>query len=239
MKVVLVFAHPDDETFTSSGTIINLTQKGHTAKLIMATKGEAGMLGNPPVATKKTLGKIRERELKKAAKVTGISQIYFLDYLDGTLDTIHVEEIEKRITSILKKEKPDLVITFEKNGISMHPDHKVISKATTLGFKKYMSSVNKRVQLYHVCLPITYLKIHHAAGYKYEYFGKMIGTPDDNITTRVDVTKIYPLKEKAMRSHVTQGKDCENLLKRNQLIPGKKYEHFQLIAENKPGENYL
>lgn len=232
MRLLLVFAHPDDETFSSSGTIVHLTQSGVEAKLITATRGEAGMLGDPPLATRKTLGKIREAELRDAAKISGISQIYFLDYIDGTLKDIPTAELVDKILPVLKSEQPDIVITFEKNGISMHPDHIAISKATTQAFKSYMADADHHVRLYHVCLPESHLKIHQEAGYRYEHFGKMEGTPDHEISTKVDITHVYDTKVKAMKKHRTQKKDYEALIQRAQLIPGNKHEHFKLIAEN-------
>lgn len=232
MKLLLVFAHPDDETFSSSGTIIKLVKQGFEASLIMATRGEAGMLGEPPITTRKNLGKVREKELKQAAKITGISKIFFLDFIDGTLHKISQKRLQKKILPIVKKERPNMVITFEKNGISMHPDHRAISKATTESLLEFMKTAESPTKLYHVCLPSSHVKIHHAAGLKYEHFGKMEGTPDDEITTRVDITKVYSQKKKAMKCHKTQKKDCETLFKRNELISGKKYEHFKLVAEN-------
>ena len=232
MKLLLVFAHPDDETFSSSGTISHLTRNGVEAKLITATRGEAGMLGDPPLATRKTLGKVREAELKEAAKISGISQIFFLDYIDGTLKDIPTKELVGRILPIMKKEQPDIVITFEKNGISMHPDHIAISKAATEAFRKYMRGAKHHVRLYHVCLPESHLHIHQEAGYRYEHFGKMEGTPDHEISTIVDITHVYEVKVKAMKKHKTQKKDYEALLQRAELIPGNKHEHFKLIAEN-------
>ena len=75
MKVLMVFAHPDDETFSLGGTTKKLTREGHKIILITATKGEAGMLGDPPITTRENLGKVREKELKRAAKITGIKKI--------------------------------------------------------------------------------------------------------------------------------------------------------------------
>ena len=232
-KVLLIFAHPDDETFSSSGTIVRLTRNGYDARLITATKGEEGMLGDPPLATRETIGKIREKELREAAKITGISKIYFLGFIDGTLQNIPQKKLETKILPIIKKEQPDIVITFEKNGISMHPDHKAVSKATTECFMEYMKTAKHHVRLYHVCLPATHVAIHHKAGFRYEYFGKMEGTPDHEISTKVNIQSVYKIKVSAMRRHRTQKKDYETLLKRNELISGDKHEHFKLIAENK------
>ncbi len=230
--MLLVFAHPDDETFYCSGTIIRLVRLGAKAQLIMATKGEAGSLGNPPLATKQALGKIRERELKKAAKIAGISKIYFLGFKDGTLQKVPLNKLSSKILSIITKEKPDLVFTFEKNGITLHPDHIAISKATTESFKRYMKTTKRHVRLYHACLPQSHWAKYLAAGYKYDFFGKMTGTPDHEITTFVNITDVYARKVKAVNCHETQKEDCRNHLKNQNLILGPKYEHFKLIAES-------
>ena len=233
MRVLLVFAHPDDETFSSSGTVISYSKRGHEIKLVMATRGEAGMLGDPPHVSREKLGAEREKELREAAKLTGISDIYFLDYIDGTLENIPHQELTDKVLSHIYREKPHVVITFEKNGITLHPDHRAISKAATAAFAKYMKGAKHPVQLYHICLPASHVKTHQKAGFKYEHFGKMTGTPDDEITMAVDITSVYNDKIKAMKKHKTQKKDYEMILKRNKLIPGPKYEHFKLVAENR------
>ncbi len=231
MKILLVFAHPDDETFSSSGTISMLTKKGWTAKLITATRGEAGMLGHPPITTKEKLGKVRELELKKAAKIVGISKIYFLNFIDGTLHKVSQKKLLKKILPLLRKEKPDVVITFHKDGISNHPDHIAISKATTVAFLLYMKTAKKHVRLYHVVLPKSSLEKYEKAGFKYDDFGGMKATPDEEISTNIDIEKVYKAKIKALKSHLTQKKDWERMIKRNELVEGN-WEHFKLIAEN-------
>src|SRR3989338_215960 len=119
MKVIFIFAHPDDETFSSGGTIAKLAQKGVTIKLITATKGEEGQLGNPPIATKDNIAEIREKELKNAAKILGISKIYFLGFKDGSLPMISIKKLSRKVLEILTVEKPDIVVTFGKEGASL------------------------------------------------------------------------------------------------------------------------
>lgn len=232
MKVLLIFAHPDDETFAVSGTTKLLSEKNAEVTLVLATKGEEGSLGNPPLTTRQELAQTREKEVRNAAKLTGISRVSFLDYRDGSLSSVPLEEIEKKITHFLHEETPNVVITFEKDGITLHPDHIVISKTVTKCFKKYMLSTKNSVKLYHICLPKSYLDVYHKNGFEYNHYGKMTGVPDEKITISVDVTSIYENKVKAMRCHKTQSQDCEMLLKMENLIPGKRYEHFQLVAEN-------
>ena len=85
MKALFIFAHPDDETLSSGGTIAKLFKKEVDVKLITLTKGESGECGTPPFCQQDEVGKTRENELRQAAKILGISKIYFLGYKDGFL----------------------------------------------------------------------------------------------------------------------------------------------------------
>ncbi len=230
MKLLLVFAHPDDETFSSGGTIAKLTSEKHTVKLITATRGEAGLPGTPPITTVDKLPGVREQELRRAAKILGISEIFFLGYIDGKLRYARNKELENKIFGIFKKEKPDVVITFDKTGGSNHPDHKAIGRAATNVYLKYKDTVKKHTRLYHTAMPRTSVKRFEKQGLDYNAFGKVRGTADKNITTFVDIEKTMDKKIKALKEHKTQNKDWERFLKRidkNQF----KYESFQLMAE--------
>lgn len=231
MKVIFIFAHPDDESFSSGGTIAKLTKKGVVVKLITATKGEAGSMGNPPFTTRAELAKVRQQELANAAKILGISQIYFLHLIDGTLDKIPVRKIVEPILTILKKEKPDMVITFNKEGGSRHPDHIKVSKAATSAFKQYINITGKSVKLYYNVLPKTLLKIFDEKGLGYSTFGKIKGTPDTQITTIIDISDTIETKIRALKCHQTQKADWERFLKRMTVV-NLRHEYFRLILEN-------
>ena len=231
MKFLFIFAHPDDETFSSGGTIAKLTNAKHKVKLITATKGEAGELGNPPIATRDKIGEVRERELRRAAKILGISDIYFLDFVDGKVRYARNKKLEGKILSILKKEKPDIVVTFDKMGGSNHPDHKAISRTTTKVFKQYKNLVRKNAKLYHTAMPRSFIKKFEKQGLGYNAFGKVQGVKDSDITTIVNIEKTLKTKIRALKEHKTQHQDWERFLKRADLFD-LKHEFFKLIDEN-------
>lgn len=231
MKILMIFAHPDDETFGLGGTTIKLTKQGHTVNLITATRGEAGLPGTPPITTMDKLPKVREEELKKAAKITGIKKIYFLNEIDATLHKIKTEKLVKKILPIINSEKPDVVITFDSTGASNHPDHKAISKAATRAFYTYAKSARKHVKLYHTAIPRSNLKKLENTNLEYKAFGKVQGTNDDLITTKINIKKEFPIKVKAMREHKTQNKDWERIIRRKFAID-MDHEYLRLIYEN-------
>jgi len=121
-KLLAIFPHPDDESFCVGG-LFQLAQKNNIfVSLITLTKGERGInsfgSGN--------LGKIREKELKKASKILGVDEVVLWNYPD-----VNLKNTQKKWSTKLKKEimriNPDLVITFDHSGITGHPDHIVVS----------------------------------------------------------------------------------------------------------------
>lgn len=231
MKAIFVFAHPDDESFSSSGTIARLTKEGVDVKLITATRGEEGMSGEYDVSSKKELGEIREKELRNAAKILGISKIYFLNYFDFTLNKIPLLELVDKVLSIIKKEKPDIVVTFNKEGSSRHPDHITISRAATEAFTQYLKVAKKRTSFYHNAVPQSFLNKLKKEGLAYNAFGEIEGDPDDEITTVVDVSRVIDKKISAIKCHQTQKKDWERFLKRSKHKEFT-FEFFKLIKQN-------
>jgi N-acetylglucosamine malate deacetylase 2 len=231
MKFLFVFAHPDDETFSSGGTITMLTKNNHKVILVTATKGEAGEPGNPPITTRGKVGEVREQELRRAAKIMGVSTIHFLGFIDGKLRYTRNTKLEKKIFSILKKEKPDVVITFDKSGGSNHPDHKAISRSTTKVFTEYKYLLKKHVRLYHTAMPRSFIKEFEKKGFGYNAFGKVNGVNDNNITTTININDTLKTKIKALKEHKTQHQDWERFLKRTDSIKNS-YEFFKLIDEN-------
>lgn len=230
MKFLFVFAHPDDETLSSGGTIAKLVLNKHKVNLITATKGEAGEPGNPPITTREKLGEVREKELREAAKILGISNIFFLGLIDGKVRYARSKKLQEKILSILKKENPDVVVTFDKLGGSNHPDHKAISKATTIIFKEYKKNTKKHVRLYHTAMPRSFIKKFEEKGLAYRAFGKVKGVKDIDITTIVNIENTLNLKIRALKKHKTQHQDAERWFKRTDVVDVKK-EYFQLIDE--------
>lgn len=231
MKALFIFAHPDDESFSSGATIAKLIKKGVEVKLITATRGEEGELGDPPVCTKEELGKTRERELLKAAKILGISNVYFLDFIDGTLKNIPKSKLVQPVLKIMQREKPDLVFTFNKDGGSKHPDHIKMNKVTTLAFDLYAKDLIKHVRLYYTANPRSNIKILEKQGISYNAFGKVRGVANQRITTVVDVKNTFDQKLKALMQHKTQIKDVQRFIKTDKILNSRK-EYFYLAREH-------
>jgi N-acetylglucosamine malate deacetylase 2 len=129
-SLLLIFAHPDDETFLAGGIACKYTAQGARVSLVTATLGEAGKAGDPPVCPPSELAAVRERELRAAAGLLGIAELYLLGYRDRELSAAPPDEIRERLVAVIRWEQPDVVVTFDPNGANLHPDHVAISRFT-------------------------------------------------------------------------------------------------------------
>lgn len=129
--MLAVFAHPDDEVFCAGGSIAQWARAGAEVMVVSATRGEAGQIRDVRVATRRTLGDIREAELRLSCHRLGVSQVRCWDYLDGTLADADFGRLVDRVVQVLREFAPDTVISFGPDGGYGHPDHVAIGAATT------------------------------------------------------------------------------------------------------------
>jgi LmbE family N-acetylglucosaminyl deacetylase len=132
LKLMGIFAHPDDESLGVGGAFARYASEGIDTHLLCATRGERGWFGDPrDNPGLEALGRIRERELRAAAAVLGIQSVDFLGYVDGELDQANPREAIEKIAAHLRRLRPQVVITFGPDGVYGHPDHIAISQLTT------------------------------------------------------------------------------------------------------------
>src|SRR5512142_497609 len=132
LRLMCLFAHPDDETLSAGGILAKYAAEGVETYVICATRGERGWGGKSketypgPAA----LGKIREAELRAAAGVLGVREVIFLDYIDGDLDKASPGEAIARIAAHLRRVRPQVVVTADPQGWYGHPDHIAMTQFT-------------------------------------------------------------------------------------------------------------
>ena len=121
--ILVVFPHPDDESFGVSGTLAMYAEKGTPITYACLTLGEMGRnMGTPPFANRETLPLIRKKELEEACKSIGIADLRLLGFRDKTIEFEDEELLADRIGAIITETNPSLIITFYP-GYSVHPDH--------------------------------------------------------------------------------------------------------------------
>ncbi len=154
-RLIGVFAHPDDEVFCAGGTMARAAEAGAEVLIVSATRGEQGQIRDPAVATRRTLGGVRESELLAAAAELGVQQVQVLGYPDGALQHYR-SSLSAAISDIVRQFDPDTVVTFGPDGAYGHPDHLAISEVTSETFRALRHGRNCRQQLYHAVFPPRY-----------------------------------------------------------------------------------
>ena len=130
-----IYAHPDDETFSGGGTYSKYAAAGVRCTIYCATDGDAGKTSGLEIKSKEELGAVRRKELGAAAKILGIQHCEMPGHPDGGLGAVDQQKLIAEIVRHLRREKPQVVITFGPEGApNTHPDHRVISRAATAAF---------------------------------------------------------------------------------------------------------
>jgi LmbE family N-acetylglucosaminyl deacetylase len=207
-RLLGVFAHPDDEAFGPGATLARYAKEGAEVYLLTATHGEQGKVhGGIPPFTEKTLGEIRDEELRCAAVALGLKDWRILGYPDGRLSEVSAEELTEHVVRSIRRWRPQVLLTFAPDGLTGHPDHIAISQATSRAFdlsgspdafpeqgRQGLNPYSPK-KLYYYVFPATLVT---RAGLD------VIGTPDENVTTCVDVRSFRCFRGQAIRCHQSQ-----------------------------------
>ena len=129
-RILLIFAHPDDESFIAAGLVRSHADRGVRTALVTATRGDAGRVGDPPLCDRAALPAVREAELRRAAAVLGISDVQLLDYRDKHLAEARADDMREALVRRIREHRPHVVISFDPYGMNGHPDHVAIARFT-------------------------------------------------------------------------------------------------------------
>jgi LmbE family N-acetylglucosaminyl deacetylase len=213
-RVVGAFAHPDDDTYGVGGSLALHAGEDLEVTVVMATSGEAGRIADPSLATRATLGEIREAEDLAAWRALGLEpDVRFLRHPDGALARVPREVLVGQVRAVLDEVRPDVVVTFGPDGITGHEDHVEIGAVTTEAFHAARGSDPGSVgRLLHVALAQGDLERlnEHLRERGLEPLDPTQpfvprGVPDEAIGVRVDCAAAYGRKLEALRAHKTQG----------------------------------
>src|SRR2546428_512868 len=134
--MVGVFAHPDDDAYTMGGTLV-LHAADIAPTFVFCTRGEAGPIWVEGIATRETLGHVRESEQAEAMKALGIeAETVFLHHPDYYLLGVPFEELVDDIEQVLRRVRPEVVVTFGKDGLTGHDDHVTAGAAADAAFHR-------------------------------------------------------------------------------------------------------
>jgi LmbE family N-acetylglucosaminyl deacetylase len=203
VRLACVFAHPDDETFATGGTLAKLAAANVRIDLFCATDGDAGKNSGIRVSSRAELATRRRAELAAAAQILGIASLSTPGHRDGMLRDVDPDRLVGEIVYFLRRHRPDVVLTFGPEGApTQHRDHRVISRAATAAY-------------FLAALPTEYadqireVETHRAARLYYCAWeppapGSELMTLSLTATCWVDVAAYLETKRAAFLAHATQ-----------------------------------
>lgn len=141
-SVLAVFAHPDDESLACGGLLACCARRGARVSLVCVTDGRHDQ--------GRRLGELRARELDAACRELGVAHHVVLDYEDGMLPWVDQQQLAADIGQAIDRLRPEVVITFDQDGLYGHPDHIAVHERTTAAIA---AAGHAGPALYYVTIP--------------------------------------------------------------------------------------
>ena len=233
-SLLLVHAHPDDETINNGATMAKYVAEGARITLVTCTRGEEGEVLVPELAHLASshddqLGPHREKELAEAMKIIGVSDHRFLGaphriWRDsGMMGTepnsrpdvfwsANIDDAAQELVKIILETRPDVLITYDTNGGYGHPDHIQAHRVAMRAAELARSAGWSIPKIYWNTIPRSVIEEGIAEMKKIgsDFMGVEkaedfpFAQPDELVTTVVDGGSFVEKKMAAMKAHSTQ-----------------------------------
>ncbi|HEY3338471.1 MAG TPA: PIG-L family deacetylase [Propionicimonas sp.] len=214
MTLLVVVAHPDDETFGCGSLLLHAAERTRTV-VICATRGEAGDNAGDVELPPGGLGQVREAELRSAAGVLGVAEVEVLGYRDsgmagppapGSLCEAPLELLVDQLREAIARHRPAVVVTLD--GSDGHRDHLRVREALVA------AAEGADLAVYLSCLPRSlmqeWLRYRDGGASSYAEFPDL-GTPETDVTTVIDARRHYPTRLLAIAQHRSQASPFDDL----------------------------
>jgi LmbE family N-acetylglucosaminyl deacetylase len=220
--LLLVHAHPDDECIATGGVMLRARHDGIRVVLLTATRGEEGDIHNMDAETvRPRLGEVRTAELMRSCEILGVDRQEFLGYRDSGMagapsnddprafHAVPLHEAAERVATVLREERPDVVVTYTSDGTYWHPDHVKAHRTTLAALDLVAAEGWSPAKLYLHAVPRSAVEQIERRARESDVelpieVGQIVGIPDEEITTIVDVSAFLEQKRAAFLAHLSQ-----------------------------------
>jgi LmbE family N-acetylglucosaminyl deacetylase len=259
LTLLIVHAHPDDESISTGGILSKYSADGVRTVVTYCTRGEAGDILNPDFVAPQpgmSITDIRAIELEKALNVLDVKSVNFLGYRDsgmaGTPENNHPQafaladkqEATARLVEIIRRVRPQVIITYNEKGTYLHPDHIMANRVTRLAFNASGDqdyNINEGLapwqpsRLYYTAIPLDRIRrLYRLIADQDEDPGfdpEILGTPEEKISAVIDVRKFLTRKLEALNCHQSQ-MNPNGIFRRmpaDMREEAMGYEHFECV----------
>lgn len=225
LTLMAVHAHPDDEVMGTGGLLARCAAEGIRTVLVTCTNGEQGdgpggvKPGEPGHDAAEVAGR-RLAELRESAELLDVAHLELLGYRDSGMDgwsandhpeafaNIPPDESAGRLTALMERYRPQVVVTYDENGGYGHPDHIQAHRIAMAAAER--SGVPDK--LYYTAIPREgvrqMIQTLRDSGVDIGFDPpEDFGTPDELITSMLDVSAHTEAKRKALQAHASQAEN--------------------------------
>ncbi len=200
--VLVIVAHPDDIEAHCAGTVARLVNEGEAVSYVLVTSGNRGTAD--PAVTAGEIAARRETEQRAAAETVGVDAVRFLRYDDSDL-MFHRPELRRDLTAVIRAARPRTIITHDpypgngsRDSCAIYPDH------TTLGLMTFQAA--------YLCSPgPLFYPDQLAEGLAPHRVDMLHLIMSDQPDVFVDVEPVWDRRMRALRQHVSQGRDAPGM----------------------------
>jgi LmbE family N-acetylglucosaminyl deacetylase len=203
-----VWAHPDDEAYTSAGLMAEFRRRGDRVVVVTATLGEHGT-SDPTMWPPAELAAVRHAELRNSLATLGVEELHLLGYEDGGCELL---DGTAAIARHIADAEPDLIVTFGPDGMTGHPDHRAVSRWTTDAWL----TTRPTAELWYATVTPDF---HRRWGPINDQIGLWTDQPEPPCTTAGDLARsttlpddLLDLKVAALAAHASQTRSLIELL---------------------------
>lgn len=230
--ILLVLAHPDDESFMGGGALAYYARRGVSTALLSFTDGQAGrtgLSGQPALAPREELGALRRAELRRAAERLGVGELITPGWPDKDLAAIPDAQGTALVAEHLRRLRPEILISFGPEGApNNHPDHVASARWAQAAFELAADPAH-----------LDGLPPHAARKYYWITWPPEVdalrGTAGSPITTILEVGEaVARLKREAFAEHASQHDHLEIFSRLQDILAGREYFHLARARQVPP-----
>jgi N-acetyl-1-D-myo-inositol-2-amino-2-deoxy-alpha-D-glucopyranoside deacetylase len=227
-RLLLVHAHPDDESIFTGATMARYAAEGAQVTLVTCTMGERGGIAKsypgpereelPHMGEEDRLtlvAKIRARELQAACAALGVTEQIYLggagQWRDSGVRPNHgarafaladLDEAAEQLAAVIREAAPQVIVTYDAKGFYEHPDH---IQAHRVAWRAYELACDPlRTKFYALTIPRSVLAEATGQGGPATARVLQYGAADEEVTTKIEVDAYLGAKLEAMKAHATQ-----------------------------------
>jgi mycothiol S-conjugate amidase len=239
LRLMAVHAHPDDESSKGAATMAKYVADGVDVVVVTCTGGERGSILNPAMDRPEVLAdmpEVRRREMERARQILGVRQEW-LGFEDsglpegwepgkplpeGCFGILDPAEAARPLVELIRRERPQVVLTYDENGGYPHPDHLQTHAISLIAFDaagdptRYPDAGEpwqpSKLYYHETFHKARFVALHEgmlAAGLEAPYgerLAEWVDRPGDDqrITTSVRCDEYFEVRDRALLAHETQ-----------------------------------